>query len=60
MPPSQIFLEPMSQKVGSWERRSALLTSSYPANRLCIDCRKRSGKGKWTFLPRREWSGAVP
>src|ERR1022692_968262 len=29
-PRSQILLEPMSRKVGSWERRSASLTSSYP------------------------------
>ena len=51
-PRSQIFLEPMSRKVGSWERRSASLTSSYPAQRLYIDCRKRSASGNWVFFPR--------
>ena len=33
-----------SRKVGSWERRSASLTSSYPAKRLYIDCRKQVGQ----------------
>ena len=53
-PRSQIFREPMSRKVGSWESRAASLTSSYPANRLYIDCRSRSASGNWIFLPRRE------
>jgi hypothetical protein len=41
-PRSQIFREPMSRKVGSWESRAASLTSSYPANRLYIDLHLRT------------------
>ena len=33
-PLSQIFSEPISRKVGSWESRSAPLTSTWPAIRL--------------------------
>src|ERR1700724_1323680 len=44
-PRFQILLEPMSRKAGSWESRSASLTSSYPASRLYTDCRTRSVSG---------------
>src|SRR5208283_3637297 len=50
-PRSQILLEPMSRKVGSWERRSASLTSSYPANRLYTDCPGKLIRGNWVLLP---------
>src|ERR1017187_70223 len=52
-PRSRIFSEPIKRKVGSWERRSASLRSSYPARRLYIDWRNRSAKGNCVFLPRR-------
>src|ERR1039458_5678495 len=52
-PRSQIFSEPIKRKVGSWERRSASLRSSYPARRLYIDWRNRSARGHCVFLPRR-------
>jgi hypothetical protein len=59
-PRSQIFREPMSRKVGSWESRAASLTSSYPANRLYIDCRSRSARGNWIFCPGANRSSAGP
>ncbi len=48
-PRSWIFSEPIRQKAGPRERRSALLRSSYPARRLQIDWRSRSGWGNCVF-----------
>jgi len=51
-PRSQIFSELISRSVGSWERRSASFTSSYPARRLYTDWRNRSASGNCVFFPR--------
>src|ERR1019366_4049104 len=48
-PRSQIFSEPISRNVGSWETRSASFMSSYPANRLYTDWRNRSASGNCVF-----------
>src|SRR6266851_4858550 len=58
-PRSHIFLEPMSRKVGSWERRSASLTSSYPAKRLYIRLPQQVGQGQLEILAP-EGIGQVP
>ena len=46
----------MIRIAGSRRRRSASLTSSYPARRLKIDCRSKADRVCWLFCPARESS----